>query len=301
MTIQKLVQIATSSERYSSEYKSAWRQLFKLAKYHSKKLKHRDIDPATIVDDWVADYYQDTPHCDPADDQVANDMSCMQALSLKQQEYVKDLMQELKLAYDYRDRAYAEGDAYDRLTKHIKKLQKLIVQEQNTNLRSVPYELFEELGNNAGYDEPISETEQQIRLQEYRETFNQEPECDPDDSHYIERDSQGKPTITRLSYSYGKRRPRGNIGLLNGLYEQTDPEPAYQTPERRRVALKGLKNSTNADDIRLLFSLTQPTRRKETDEQWAVKVNRRRKAMQQVITDAQYKERIQYEKHLIQA
>lgn len=267
-TIQTLVHNALNAERYSAEYKSAWRQLFKLAESTCKLVSNRDLDPATLVDDWVAQYDDTISHCNPDDDAVAGDMSCMQALSKQQQEFLADVRKQ-----------YMNAIAESRNPKHshkiqrefreiAKRLRKLHTEESNTNIRSVPFEIYEEMPDSAVYDEveDIDDTERYVYRQEARLTFYQEPECDPDDSHYV-------ADTTRLN----RGRPRGNIGLLNGLYEQTDPEPAYKTPQQRRCMLRGLAQSENADDIRLLYALTLKPRRNETDEEWAVKVAKRRK------------------------
>jgi hypothetical protein len=118
------------------------------------------------------------------------------------------------------------------------------------------------------YDEveDIDDTERYVYRQESRLSFYQEPECDPDDSHYVGD-----------TFRYNRGKPRGNIGLLNGLYEMTNPEPAYQTPQGRRTMLRGLARSENTDDIRMLYCLTSKPRRNETDEEWAIKVSKRRK------------------------
>lgn len=268
--IKTLVHNALDAERYSDAYKSAWRALFKQAEAICKLVPNRDLDPATLVDDWVAEYQDTIPHCDPADDAIAGDMSCMQALSKQQQDFLADIR-----------RQYMEAIAQSRNPKHshkvqrefreiAKRLRKLHTEESNTNIRSVPFEIYEEFGDNSEFVEPISDTEQYISLQEYRITFNQEPECDPDDSHYV-------ADTTRMNNG----KPRGNIGLLNGLYQQSDPEPAYYN---RKSVIRQLRTSNNPDDIRMLFAMTVPTRRDESDDEWATKVTRRRNQLKTIIS-----------------
>lgn len=267
-TIQTLVHNALDAERYSDAYKSAWRALFKQAEAICKLVPNRDLDPATLVDDWVAEYQDTIPHCNPDDDAVTGDMSCMQALSKQQQDFLADVR-----------RQYMNAIAESRNPKHshkiqrefraiAKRLRKLHTEESNTNIRSVPFEVYEEMPDSVVYDEveDIDDTERYVNRQESRLSFYQEPECDPDDSHYV------GDTVR-----YNRGRPRGNIGLLNGLYEMTDPEPAYQTPQGRRTMLRGLARSENTDDIRMLYCLTSKPRRNETDEEWAIKVSKRRK------------------------
>jgi gas vesicle protein len=268
--IKSLVHTALDAERYSDAYKSAWRALFKQAEALCKLVPNRDLDPATLVDDWVAEYQDTIDHCNPADDQVAGDMSCMQAISKQQQDFLADIRKQ-----------YMEAIAQSRNPKHSHKLQrefreiakrlrKLHTEESNTNIRSIPFEIYEEFGDKSDFVESMSDTEQYVSLQEYRETFNQEPECDPDNS-------------LRVGDTYRRNRgkPYGSVGVLAGLYENTLPEPPYYN---RKLQLRALRNSENPDDIRLLFSLTLPTRRDESDDEWATKVARRRNNMNKLIS-----------------
>ena len=287
MTIQQLITETLSHEKYSDEYKAGWRQLFLLAKQHIRnnyRKAPRDIDPVQIVDQWLAYNEIYTNHCDANDDLVAGDMSCMQALSQQQQAFLKDVHDQYVTALRNADNRDFSIKRRHEFLNIAKRLRKLYQEESATNIRSVPFETYEELGDSAEFIEPLSQTEQHANRQEYRESFNQEPECDPDDSHYV-------ADTTRRNLG----KPRGNIGLLNGLYQQTDPEPTYRTLDQRKTMLRTLRLSHNEDDIRMFFSLTQPTRRNETDQQWAIKVNRRRGALKQAIIDANYKENKQYE------
>ena len=269
-TIQTLVHNALDAERYSDAYKSAWRALFKQAEALCKLVPNRDLDPATLVDDWVAEYQDTIPHCDPADDAVAGDMSCMQALSKQQQDFLADVRKQYMDAIAQSRNPKLSHKVQREFREIAKRLRKLHTEESNTNIRSVPFEIYEEFGDKSDFVEPISDTEQYVSLQEYRITFNQEPECDPDDSHYV-------ADTTRMNNG----KPRGNIGLLNGLYQQTDPEPAYYN---RKLMLRGLRNSDNPDDIRMLFAMTVPTRRDESDDEWATKVARRRNQLKTIIS-----------------
>lgn len=268
MNIQSLVHTALNAERYSPEYKSAWRSLFKQAESICKLVTNRDLDPATLVDDWVAQYDDTINHCNPDDDAVAGDMSCMQSMREQQRAFLNDIRnQYITNLRKSNDRSYTIKVRREYLNI-AKRLRKLWNEENNTNIQSVPFEVYEEMPDSAVFDtvDDISETERYVNRQESRLTFYQEPECDPDDSHYV-------ADTTRRN----RRKPRGNIGLLNGLYEMTDPEPTYQTPEMRRCMLRSLSVSDNPDDIRMLYSLTQPTRRNETDDEWSIKITKRRK------------------------
>jgi hypothetical protein len=290
MNIKELINTALDSERYSPEYKSAWRQLFQHATQIAKSVPNRDLDPATIVDNWLADHQLYLNHCDPNDDLVAGDMSCMQAMRKQQQSFIAEIREQYVTALrnaDNRDFSIKRRREFLNIAKRLRKLYR---EENATNITSVPFEVYEEFGDSAEFDEPITDTQAYINRLEYRESINQEPECDPDDSHYVGD-----------TFRYNRGKPRGNIGLLNGLYQQTDPEPTYRTAEGRRCMLRQLRLSHNEDDIRMFFNLTQPTRRNETDEQWAIKRNRRENALKQAIINAQYKENKHYEQTAIRA
>lgn len=272
MNIKQLINTALDSERYSPEYKSAWRQLFQHATRIAKSVSNRDLDPVTIVDNWLADHQLYLNHCDPSDDLVAGDMSCMQAMRNQQHAFLTDIREQYIIALrsaDNRDYGIKRRQEFLNIAK---RLRKLYDEENSTNITSVPFEIYEELGDSAEFEEPITDTQAYINRQEYRESFNQEPECDPDDSHYV-------GDTTRRN----RRKPRGNIGLLNGLYQQTDPEPTYQTQEGRKSMLRQLRSSDNPQDIEMLFALTTPTRRNQTDEQWSICVTKRRNLRKSLI------------------
>lgn len=276
MNIKELINTALDSERYSPEYKSAWRQLFQHATQIAKSVPNRDLDPATIVDNWLADHQLYLNHCDPNDDLVAGDMSCMQAMRKQQQSFIAEIREQYIVALrnaDNRDFSIKRRREFLNIAKRLRKLYR---EENATNITSVPFEVYEEFGDSAEFIEPITDTEAYINRLEYRESINQEPECDPDDSHYV-------GDTTRLN----RGKPRGNIGLLNGLYQQTGAEPTYQTAEGRACMLRQLRSSKNPQDIEMLFSLTIPIRRNETDEEWAIKVNKRRKLRSTLIAQCE--------------
>ena len=267
--IPELVRTATSAERYSEEYKAAWRELFVTAEAVAKTIPNRDIDASTLVDDWVAEHEVPTNHCNPDDDAQCGDMSCMQALALQQREYLNDI----KGHYYTALRQWANPNLSDKLRKkcrdRVNRLRNLWEQENNTNIRQVEHDAYEALGSSANFDtvELPTETERTVRRREYSISFSQEPECDPDDSRYV-RDTERR----------NRGRPRGAVGVLAGIYENTDPEPSYRSPERKRLLIKTYLNSDNAQDIELAYSMT-PMRRKdhETDEEWSVRLAKRRR------------------------
>ena len=213
----------------------AWRSLFKLAESTCKLVTNRDLDPSTLVDDWVAQYDNTINHCNPDDDATTGDMSCMQAMREQQRSFLNDVRaQYITNLRKSNDRSYTVKVRREYLNIS-KRLRKLWNEENNTNIQSVPFEVYEEMPDSAVFDtvDDISDTERYVNLQESRLAFYQEPECDPDDSHYVS-------DTTRRN----RGKPRGNIGLLNGLYEMTDPEPTYQTPEMRRCMFRQLRSST---------------------------------------------------------
>lgn len=267
--IPSIVRSATSAERYTQDYRDAWRSLFVLAASVAKTIPNRDIDPVTLVDDWVAEHEIPTNHCDPDDDATCGDMSCLQALALQQREYLKDI----KTHYYTALRQWANPNLSDKLRKkcraRVDRLRALWEQENNTNIRQVTYDSHEALGSAANFDtvELPTETERTVRRREYATTFTQEPECDPDDARNV-RDTQRT----------NRGRPRGSVGVLAGLYENTDPEPSYRPPERKRLLIKTYLASDNAMDVELAYSMI-PLRRKEheSDADWSIRLAKRRR------------------------
>jgi hypothetical protein len=278
MNIQTLINNTLALEPYTPEFKAGWRKIFIYATHEAKSrgLNHRDQDIVkSIVDDLVFTYEVYIKHADPMDDAHAGDMSCMQSLRNQQKEFldsVRDSYISALRQANNRKLSFKQRKDYINMAR---RLQSLWNEENNTNISSVPFESFELFGNDADFvsDEQLSDAELHIVRKEYRDSIHQEPECDPDDSHYV-------GDTTRLN----RGKPRGNIGLLNGLYEQTDPEPTYQTAQGRRCMLRQLKNSDNPDDVRMFFSLTQPTRRNESDEQWLTTITKRREVMNKLIS-----------------
>jgi len=267
--IKSLVHTALDAERYSDAYKSAWRALFRQAEAICKAVPNRDLDPATLVDDWVAEHQDTIDHCNPADDQVAGDMSCMQAMRQQQTEFLADIRnQYITAVRQANNRKFSFKVRRDYLGI-ARRLRKLYDEENATNIRSAPFEVYEEFGDKSDFVEPLSDTEQYVSMQEYRESFNQEPECDPDNS-------------LRVGDTFRRNRgkPYGSVGVLAGLYENTLPEPPYYN---RKLVLRQLRTSDNPQDIEMLFAMTTPTRRDESDDEWAVKVARRRSQRTQLL------------------
>lgn len=302
MNIHKLINDTLSAEKYTDAYKAGWLRIFQHAKTiaRSRGLDHKcDIIIKSIVDDLVFEHEIYIHHCDPSDDATCGDKSCMQALREQQHEFINEIRDQYITALRNARNTKFSLKQRKEFLNISRRLKKLWHEENNTNISSVPYEIYEEMPDSVvpEYVDDITETERYVNRSESRLDYLQEPECDPDDSHYIERDSKGKAIMFRRSYSYGKRRPRGNIGLLNGLYE-LEPEPTYRTPDQRRVLLNQLRSSNNEDDIRMLFAMTAPTRRDESDEQWTIKIAKRRKLRTNLIKRGEEAQQVEWDKYL---
>ena len=266
LSTPSLVRLACSVERYTQEFKDAWRTLFQRAERESELFaidNPRDLDPATIVDNWVAAFEVPTPHAHPDDDAQCGDIGCIPALQRQHEAFLLDIEAEYIKALRSRNIPAA------------RRLRKLWLHESRVFLKKVDWETYETFGDGSRFDETDTpdETERYIRRQEYVTTFPQEPECDPDDAKYVGE-------TTRMN----RGRPRGSGGVLNGLYEDTLPEPSYRSPERRTSLLKALRSSDNELDVRMAFAM-QPARRKpyHSDEQWARAMAGRRANMQRMI------------------
>ncbi|MAL77506.1 MAG: hypothetical protein CMN55_00055 [Sneathiella sp.] len=251
-TIQEILYGISNAERYDvreedghviSEYKFWWAQLYKEAKRTAKAIRREsirdgivprdddDVMVQIIVDQWLAESKSYQEHSHPSDDQLCDDMSCMQALAKQQEQYLLDIRRAFASACRRKD------------TKAMRRIRKLYYQEKSSQLSSIDYTHLDEPTTKEPVYTPedqsfFDETEQHVRKLEYQDAFVQDPECDPDDSHYVG---------DTLRMNNGK--PRGNIGLLNGLYQQSLPEPAYRTKEARRRLFKTLLESGSIYDI----------------------------------------------------
>ena len=278
MNIKKLINHTLSCEPYSQEYKQGWRSIFiyatDLAK--SRGLDYRDaLIIKSIVDDLVFSNEVYIKHADPMDDAHAGDCSCMQALREQQKEYLDEIRDDYISALrqaNNRTLTFKHRKGYLIIARRLRNLWR---EENNTNLSSVPVEDLEQFGSDAnfipqvGSVEDLSDTEQLIIRREYRDSIHQEPECDPNDSHYV-----GDTTRRNVG------KPYGNIGLLNGLYEQTSPEPSYMTAQNRRCMIRQLQSSDNPDDIRMLYALIPLSKRpSESKKDYGIRLRKRREVM----------------------
>jgi hypothetical protein len=98
--------------------------------------------------------------------------------------------------------------------------------------------------------EMFDDTEQHVRMLEYMETINQEPECDRDDARFIGSRPKSDSWDDKMKSNFVDRG-RGSIGTLGGLYQDTSPEPAYYTKQQRRVMRNTMLQSTNRDEVKL--------------------------------------------------
>jgi hypothetical protein len=265
MNISKLIRDTLSADRYSDEYTAGWRSIFQHADTITRDLRsqtkgtvfERDVDASTIVDALVLDHELYTDHCNPDDDAQCGDESCISALSRQQDAYILelytlwwDLLQDNSVPHHAVERAY-----------------QLLKDEVNTSISSVSYETYESLHDSAKFDnvEYIDDTQKHINRVEYHKTFKQDPECDPDDSHYV-------GDTTRRN----NRKPRGNVGLLNGVYQQTDAEPSYRPAVDRKKMLLRMMKSDNPVEIRLAYSCSPLHKRDyETRSDYRERVEKR--------------------------
>ena len=265
MTIQEIILDITNAERGNprevdgeqvDDYKLAWRELFKEAKLTAKMLRResirdgqvpRDVDDIMIkiiVDQWLAestDHYQEHSH--PRDDQQCNDMSCMQALAKQQEAFLKDIRRAFINACERKDNAAK------------KRLRKLYYEEKATQLSSIDYGMLDEPKTKNPVFTPIEQemfddAEQHVRMIEYHESFNQEPECDPDDARYIGTPPKSDSWDDKMKSDYIDKG-RGSEGVLNGLYTNTRAEPSYYTKQQRRILRNTMLRSTNPDEVKL--------------------------------------------------
>jgi hypothetical protein len=218
-----------------------------------------------IVDAWVLEHELYTDHTNPNDDAQCGDMSCLQALSRQQDQYIADLYRLWqKLLHD------------DSVPHHaVERAYKMLKQELATSISSVNYETYEQLHESAMPDpvDSVDETEEFVRLKDYHKSFKQDPECDPDDSLYV-------GDTTRLN----RGKPRGSKGVLNGLYEDSLPEPSYRPKDKRITLIKTMLSSNNADDIRLAYSMTTPKRRpSDTLDQHRDRIHMRRRECEKLV------------------
>jgi hypothetical protein len=265
MTIEEIIIDITNAERGNprevngeliDDYKLAWRELFKEAKLTAKMIRRetirdgqvpRDVDDISIkiiVDQWLAESTEHyIEHSHPRDDQQCNDMSCMQALAKQQAAYLKDIVRAFINACERKDEAAKQ------------RLRKLYNEEKATQLSSIDYEQLDEPRTKKPAFTPIEQEmfddcEQHVRMLEYLESFHQEPECDPDNARFIGKPPKSDSWDDKMQSDYIDKG-RGAEGVLNGLYTNTRPEPAYYTKQQRRIMRNTMLHSTNRNEVKL--------------------------------------------------
>lgn len=255
-----------STERYTDANKSAWRNLFQLAKVRASQLKlqtkfnkyrqspvvprdnNDDLLVRQIVDNWMAyDNTANITHSHPDDAQVADDQSCMQAMVNQQKQFLQDILELLIKVTD--------TTARDRLWH-------LYDQEVNTNLSATDYAAYAEFGDASEFYEfrDQSHHDRHVAQQEYRDNPKLATGPDPDDNRYTgtvpKRDMDGHITFDAKMSSDYVDNLRGTQGVLSGLYTNSYPEPTYYTKDQKRRLRSTLLDSNNPDDIKLATYMT---------------------------------------------
>ena len=205
----------------SDPHKDAWREVYRIANRMADEINargKRDIDASQILDIHLADssLHFVSSH-DPADDHLCGDMSCMQALAVKQKEFCQDILREIIQCDDatIRERLW---NLYD---------------EEIKGLRSVDYQVLEDFGSTDDFVEHqvLSDADNHSDYKEYRDSNLPHYEQDPDDACRVGDSFRVNPGSVRIHKIDGKlrysKKPRGSQGVLEGLYENTLPEPSY--------------------------------------------------------------------------
>lgn len=242
---------SSSHRKYSAQWKDKWSQIYTIAnqcaKFYQKYLNRPLIDASDILDSVLCDMKLTTDHCNPADDQVANDMSCMQSLNKQKLEFMEDILAEIVKATD---------------PKVIERLWALYDEEVRTVLRSVDYELYSEFGDATEFFEHknVSDHDRAVMYDEYRNDLKLVTGIDPDDNRIVGT----PPQADEFGFvSYDKKlkadcfdRKRGAYGVLNGLYQNSYPEPewtANRTAYYRTCKIRNTRDKSIDVEIRNEF------------------------------------------------
>ena len=274
-----------STERYSEENKSAWRSLFQLAKNHAYKLKTkskyskdsitRDVDETMVsilVDQWMAEYHNHyQSHSSPQDDRQAGDISCVQAMEQAAKDdaitAIKELFStnpkpEFKAAVRKRLGDQIAGSS-PRLAEFLKHASDQWLADNASEIvnRAIKYTncditAYISYGQSANERsnlrfseyESLESADQSAITQEYTESFYQDPECDPDDARFLGTAPRTDEWEDKMRSNQVDRK-RGSGGVLNGLYQNSKPEPTYYTKEKRNRLRMSYLDSDNVCDI----------------------------------------------------
>jgi len=283
--IKNIITEINSTERYSEENKAAWRSLFQLAKNYAYRLKTkskyskdlitRDVDDTMVsilVDQWMAEYnnhYQS--HSNPQDDRQAGDISCVQAMEQTAKEDAIAAIKELfstnpkpsfKAAVRKRlsDQIAGSSPRLAEFLKHASdqwladnasEIVNKAIKYTNCDITAyVSYGQSANERNNLQFSEydSLDSADQSAITQEYAESFYQDPECDPDDARYLGTPPRSDEWEDKMRSNQVDRK-RGSGGVLNGLYQNTLPEPSYYTKESRNRLRMTYLDSDNVCDI----------------------------------------------------
>lgn len=273
-----------STERYSEENKSAWRSLFQLAKNHAYRLKTkskyskdsitRDVDETMVsilVDQWMAEYnnhYQS--HSSPQDDRQAGDISCVQAMEQAAKDDAITAIRELFSSDPKPEfKAAVRKHLSDQIAGSSPRLAEFLKHASDQWLADNAYEIVNKAIRYTNCDitshlshehtnerhnlyyseyESLESADQSAITQEYAESFYQDPECDPDDARFLGTPPRSDEWEDRMRSNQIDRK-RGSGGVLNGLYQNTQPEPTYNTKEKRNRLRMTYLDSDNVCDI----------------------------------------------------
>lgn len=232
-------------------HKDAWREVYRIATHMANQVNatgNRNLEASDIMDIYLSDpQLLNTQHSSPQDDHLCGDESCMQAMARQQKEFCQEILRELIQCDDatIRERLW---NLYD---------------EEIKGLRSVDYQVLEDFGSTDDFIEHQvnSDSDNYADSKEYRQAFNQEPECDADDSNRVgdtyRRNGWQGVRIHSINgkLQYGKK-PRGSQGVLGGLYENTLPEPSYTDQKYYRKSRFNLMHQEardgNVEDAKII-------------------------------------------------
>lgn len=250
--IWTLRQMPASETREELERRSLWSAIFRAAKstaaalnrQNKDKVYQRDFTAEDIVNHWYLDLESTS--------QVTHDFRahdrCTGFLTIGQE--LKELeKQENRENYETWERLYREwwfGGKQGPKPRMPKPIHYAIVNYED-------HETFSE-GAWSELDDDVESLETlRERKQDFYQTPNEDPENPLEDAlgcrrlavrHTVRQTAHGIVRDKRYMY-------RGSRGVLNGVYSNTNPEPAYRTPQGRYRLNKALLNSDNLIDVQI--------------------------------------------------
>lgn len=220
--------------------RSLWRKVFRAAEAIARQLNRRhfrDLEATDIVNHWYLDIETSSniTHDFRAHDRCTGFKTIGQELKeLERQENAE--------AYVTWERCYREwwfGGKKGPRPRQPKPVRYAIVTTED----------HDTFGTGAWSEqEDEVETLQQLRERkaEFRQALNEDPENPFEDDHGCRR-----LTYRKTKHPEGHKSYRGSKGVLGGVYVNTDPEPAYRTPQGRMNLMKALLKSDNVLDVQL--------------------------------------------------